>query len=147
MDDLSVLKSQRNECCQELSKINTSIQKYERTLEALKRFKQDVEISEQHFESVNTTKISLVNGLGELTKNCLSAEMYLEGTDKTLNGFGSKIVGVAFDGLKLAIALKCVSYNAKILALDTQSRTVNARMNTIDTAIKTAQEITDVFEY
>lgn len=146
MDDISLLDSQRDDCIHKLDALNKSIRKNEEALESLRAFKQVVENSQSDFNSANTAKYGKAEELNEIQKNCLSAEQYFVGTNKTLNGFGGKIIGVAFEGLGLVITLKCASYNAKILALETQANAVNSTINTIDVAKKAAQEAKNALE-
>ena len=87
MDIVNDLIKRRAACEQEIAEQERKIQEYERAYESLRRFDGAVDTAQSNFHNVNTVK-------------------HLEGSQRTLNGFGAKIVEAAFTGLDVITRLK-----------------------------------------
>ena len=114
MDIVNDLIRRRAACEQEIAEQDRKIQEYERVYESLRRFDGAVDTAQSNFHNVNTVKLNRTSELSSITSRCRTAQLYLEGSQRTLNGFGAKIVGAAFTGLDVMIRLKLAEYRLKI---------------------------------
>lgn len=93
MDIVNDLIRRRAACEQEIAEKDRKIQEYERAYESLRRFDGAVDTAQSNFHNVNTVKLNRTSELSSITSRCRTAQLYLEGSQRTLNGFGAKIVG------------------------------------------------------
>ena len=77
--------------------------------------------------------------LSSITSRCRTAQLYLEGSQRTLNGFGAKIVGAAFTGLDVMIRLKLAEYRLKIQNCENRISSLERSIDSINSMIDTAR--------
>ena len=97
------------------------------------------EIAEQD-RKINTVKLNRTSELSSITSRCRTAQLYLEGSQRTLNGFGAKIVGAAFTGLDVMIRLKLAEYRLKIQNCENRVSSLERSIDSINSMIDTARE-------
>lgn len=88
MDIVNDLIRRRAACEQEIAEQDRKIQEYERAYESLRRFDGAVDTAQSNFHNVNTVKLNRTSELSSITSRCRTAQLYLEGSQRTLNGFG-----------------------------------------------------------
>ena len=135
MDIVNDLIRRRAACEQEIAEQERKIQEYERAYESLRRFDGAVDTAQSNFHNVNTVKLNRTSELSSITSRCRTAQLYLEGSQRTLNGFGAKIVGAAFTGL-----LKLAEYRLKIQNCENRISSLERSIDSINSMIDTARE-------
>lgn len=140
MDIVNDLIRRRAACEQEIAEQNRKIQEFERAYESLRRFDGAVGTAQSNFHNVNTVKLNRTSELSSITSRCRTAQLYLEGSQRTLNGFGAKIVGAAFTGLDVMIRLKLAEYRLKIQNCENRISSFERSIDSINSMIDTARE-------
>lgn len=140
MDVVNELVRRRAVCEQEITEQNRRMREYEKAYESLRQFDGAVNTAQNNFHSVNNVKLNRASELSAITVRCRTAKLYMEGSQRTLNGFGAKIVGAAFTGLDVMIRLKLAEYRMKIQNCESRiaslRRTINSLSSRIDTAVE-----------
>ena len=139
MDIVNDLIRRRAACEQEIAEQDRKIQEYERAYESLRRFDGAVDTAQSNFHNVNTVKLNRTSELSSITSRCRTAQLYLEGSQRTLNGFGAKIVGAAFTGLDVMIRLKLAEYRLKIQNCENRISSLERSIDSINSMIDTAR--------
>ena len=139
MDIVNDLIRRRAACEQEIAEQERKIQEYERAYESLRRFDGAVDTAQSNFHNVNTVKLNRTSELSSITSRCRTAQLYLEGSQRTLNGFGAKIVGAAFTGLDVMIRLKLAEYRLKIQNCENRISSLERSIDSINSMIDTAR--------
>ena len=139
MADIGALQNQKAGFENGINAVSQRIAGYEKAYESLRRFKGVVENSHGDFDAANSGKLRRIEDLNTVKKNCKSAELYLSGSKKTLNGIGGKIVGAAFGGLGFSIQLKLSEYRAKIAACEVEINMLTAAVRSVDEAIRQSE--------
>lgn len=80
-----------------------------------------------------------MNSINELVR-CRTARLYLEGSRRTREGLGAKIVGVAFTGLDMMIKIKLGEYRLKIRDCENRISILERRIDSLSGMIDTARE-------
>ena len=137
MDIVNDLIRRRAACEQEIAEQERKIQEYERAYESLRGA---VDTAQSNFHNVNTVKLNRTSELSSITSRCRTAQLYLEGSQRTLNGFGAKIVGAAFTGLDVMIRLKLAEYRLKIQNCENRVSSLERSIDSINSMIDTARE-------
>ena len=140
MDIVNDLIRQRAACEQEIAEQNQKIREYERAYESLRRFDGAVGTTQNNFQNINTVKLNRTSELSSITSKCRTAQLYLEGSQRTLNGFGAKIVGAAFIGLDVMIRMKLAEYRLKIQNCEKRISSLGRSIDSINSMIDTARE-------
>lgn len=135
MEDSSVLFSKRDALEKKIRAIEQKISDYEDAYDSLSYFKNAVENSGEDFQGVNNAKLKEVSSLKQISKNCKTAERYLNGSNKTLDGIGGKIVGVSFWGLRQMIEMKRRDYKNKITECEIQKGKYRSELYLVNCAI------------
>ena len=139
MDIVNDLIRRRAACEQEIAEQDRKIQEYERAYESLRRFDGAVDTAQSNFHNVNTVKLNRTSELSSISSRCRTAQLYLEGSQRTLNGFGAKIVGAAFTGLDVMIRLKLAEYRLKIQNCENRISSLERSIDSINSMIDTAR--------
>ena len=140
MDIVNDLIRRRAACEQEIAEQDRKIQEYERAYESLRRFDGAVDTAQSNFHNVNTVKLNRTPELSSIASRCRTAQLYLEGSQRTLNGFGAKIVRAAFTGLDVMIRLKLSEYRLEIQNCENRISSLKRSIDSINSMIDTARE-------
>lgn len=140
MDVIEGLVRRRTACEQEIREQRKKIEKYEDAYESLRNFRSSVNTSRRDFESINRTKLSRASDLSSMVQTCRTAERYLAGSQRTLDGIGGKVVGAAFIGLDVMIGVKLGEYRIKIQNCETRIASLRRTLSSIESMINTVQQ-------
>lgn len=140
MDIINELVRRRTICEQEIGEQNQKIREYEKAYESLRQFDGAVNTAQNNFQNVNTVKLNRTSDISSITAKCRTAQLYLEGSQRTLNGFGAKIVGAAFTGLDVMIRLKLAEYRLKIQNCENRISSLERSIDSLNSMIDTARE-------
>ena len=140
MDIIDELLRRQASCAQEIAEQEQKISQYERAYGSLQRFNGAVYAAQSDFHEVNTEKLGRASDISSISGKCRTAQLYQEGSQRTLNGFGSKIVGVAFTGLEVMIRLKLGEYRLKIQNCENRIKSLKRSIDMLGDMIDTARD-------
>ena len=141
MDIVNDLIRRRAACEQEIAEQDRKIQGIRKgRMSRCAGFDGAVDTAQSNFHNVNTVKLNRTSELSSITSRCRTAQLYLEGSQRTLNGFGAKIVGAAaFTGLDVMIRLKLAEYRLKIQNCENRISSLERSIDSINSMIDTAR--------
>lgn len=111
---IAELIRQRSVCEQGITDQNQKIRRYEKAYESLRQFRGEECRAQDSFQRINSVKLSRASELYAVSSTCRTAQLYMEGSQRTMDGIGAKIVGAAFTGLDLMVFLKLEEYKRKV---------------------------------
>lgn len=95
-------------------KLQMEVRNYKNYYESLRVFKKTVENSQQSFNNINSSKKSILQDIATVKKNNRAAAKYYTGLSNVLDGTGSKVISLAYNGLIRQITNKLTEYMSKI---------------------------------
>ena len=87
----------RSVCEQEIADQNQKIRRYEKAYESLRQFRGEESRARDSFQRINSVKLSRASELYAVSSTCRTAQLYMEGSQRTMDGIGAKIVGGVID--------------------------------------------------
>lgn len=134
----SAIRSQIRRKKQERKELQDELKDLENARESLELFQRSLGNIRSDFHAASSGQSSSLQSLQSISDRCQSAQVYTEGMDDTLNGVGSKIVGVAFAGLSTMVAARLVWYEGQISWCKAKIKLVNQEINSLQAALAAA---------
>lgn len=101
-----------------IANLNNSIAEIERSYDSLIRFRKSVLTAQDNVHSITDNQRKYLSSVKSIGKNNNLAKNYGNGMSETLSGFGTKVVGLALEGLLLKIDLKLSQYKNSITSAE-----------------------------
>lgn len=101
-----------------IANLNNSIAEIERSYDSLIRFRKSVLTAQDNVHSITDNQKKYLSSVKSIGKNNNLAKNYGNGMSETLSGFGTKVVGLALEGLLLKIDLKLIQYKNSITSAE-----------------------------
>lgn len=101
-----------------IANLNNSIAEIERSYDSLIRFRKSVLTAQDNVHSITDNQKKYLSSVKSIGKNNNLAKNYGNGMSETLSGFGTKVVGLALEGLLLKIDLKLSQYKNSITSAE-----------------------------
>ena len=101
-----------------IANLNNSIAEIERSYDSLIRFRKSVLTAQDNAHSITDNQKKYLSSVKSIGKNNNLAKNYGNGMSETLSGFGTKVVGLALEGLLLKIDLKLSQYKNSITSAE-----------------------------
>ena len=101
-----------------IANLNNSIAEIERSYDSLIRFRKSVLTAQDNVNSITDNQKKYLSSVKSIGKNNNLAKNYGNGMSETLSGFGTKVVGLALEGLLLKIDLKLSQYKNSITSAE-----------------------------
>lgn len=101
-----------------IANLNNSIAEIERSYDSLIRFRKSVLTAQDNVHSITDNQKKYLSSVKSIGKNNNLAKNYGNGMSDTLSGFGTKVVGLALEGLLLKIDLKLSQYKNSITSAE-----------------------------
>lgn len=101
-----------------IANLNNSIAEIERSYDSLIRFRKSVLTAQDNVHSITDNQKKYLSSVKSIGKNSNLAKNYGNGMSETLSGFGTKVVGLALEGLLLKIDLKLSQYKNSITSAE-----------------------------
>lgn len=138
MSASSAIRSQIRKKQQELNDLRKELQDLEDAQDSLEMFQRSLGNVRSDFHSASSSQSNSLESLQSISARCLSAQQYADGMHGTLNGVGSKIVGVAFVGLGAMVSARLIWYNGQITLCKTNIRLAEQAIRTLQAALAAA---------
>ena len=101
-----------------IANLNNSIAEIERSYDSLIIFRKSVLTAQDNVHSITDNQKKYLSSVKSIGKNNNLAKNYGNGMSETLSGFGTKVVGLALEGLLLKIDLKLSQYKNSITSAE-----------------------------
>lgn len=133
----------RSVCEQEIADQNQKIRRYEKAYESLRQFRGEESRARDSFQRINSVKLSRASELYAVSSTCRTAQLYMEGSQRTMDGIGAKIVGAAFTGLDLMVFLKLEEYKRKVRDCENRIAELQRSISMLNSMIDDAERAAD----
>lgn len=133
----------RSVCEQEIADQNQKIRRYEKAYESLRQFRGEESRARDSFQRINSVKLSRASELYAVSSICRTAQLYMEGSQRTMDGIGAKIVGAAFTGLDLMVFLKLEEYKRKVRDCENRIAELQRSISMLNSMIDDAERAAD----
>ena len=133
----------RSACEQGITDQNQKIRRYEKAYESLRQFRGEESRARDSFQRINSVKLSRASELYAVSSTCRTAQLYMEGSQRTMDGIGAKIVGAAFTGLDLMVFLKLEEYKRKVRDCENRIAELQRSISMLNSMIDDAEQAAD----